>query len=80
MAVNRESADFSIVLLQENVNPREEKAEKQNILAQRAKLTHNYKNSKLKLLKCNASIWFNKQCKVNNLTPISTRKYNTRHT
>jgi len=32
--------------------------------AQQAKFMNNYKNIKLKLLKTNASISFNKQCKV----------------
>ena len=31
--------------------------------AQQAKLINNYKNTKLKLLKTNAAIWFNKMCK-----------------
>jgi len=32
--------------------------------AQQAKLRNNYKNTKLKLLKTNAAIWFNKICKI----------------
>ena len=52
------------------------------ITAQQAKLTHTYKISKLKLLKCKACIWFNKQCKVNNLTPkyahFNTKSHNDR--
>jgi len=32
--------------------------------AQRAKLCNNYKNTKLKLLKTNAAIWFNKLCRT----------------
>jgi len=36
--------------------------------AQQAKL-NNYKNTKLKLLKTNAGIWFNKMCKINLLAP-----------
>jgi hypothetical protein len=35
----------------------------QIIDAQKAKLGNNYKNTKLKLLKTNAAIWFNKICK-----------------
>jgi len=31
--------------------------------AQQTKLKNNYKNTKLKLLKTNAEIWFNKTCK-----------------
>jgi len=34
--------------------------------AQQAKL-NNYKNTRLKLLKTNAAIWFNKMCKVKHL-------------
>jgi hypothetical protein len=30
---------------------------------------HRYKNTKLKLLTCNANIYFNKQCLKNNVTP-----------
>ena len=37
--------------------------------AQRAKLNNNYKNTKLKLLKTNAAIWFNKMCKIKQLKP-----------
>jgi len=36
------------------------------ISAQQAKL-NNYKNTKLKLLKTNAAIWFNKLCKIRQL-------------
>ena len=32
------------------------------IEAQQAKIYNNYKNTKLKLLKMNAAIWFNKMC------------------
>ena len=32
--------------------------------AQQAKLNNSYKNTKLKLLKTKAAIWFNKMCKV----------------
>jgi hypothetical protein len=53
------------------------------ITAQQAKLAHTYKNIKLKILKCNASIWFNRQCKVNNLTPkyaqFNTKSQNEKH-
>jgi hypothetical protein len=52
------------------------------ITTQQAKFTHNYKNNKLKLLKCNAFLWFNRQCKINNLTPkyahFNTRSQNDR--
>jgi hypothetical protein len=37
--------------------------------AQQAKLTNNYKNIKVKLHSTNASIWFNKICKLEQLTP-----------
>ena len=39
------------------------------INAQRAKTHNNYKNTKLKLLKTNAAIWFNKMCKAKGLKP-----------
>ena len=37
--------------------------------AQQVKLRKNYKNTKLKLLKTNAAIWFNKICKIKHLKP-----------
>jgi hypothetical protein len=37
--------------------------------AQKAKLRNNYKNTKLKLLKKNAEIWFNKIRKIKHLKP-----------
>jgi len=37
------------------------------VSAQQAKLSNNYKNTRLKLLKTNAAIWFNKMCKVKQL-------------
>jgi len=37
--------------------------------AQQAKLNNNYKNTKLKLSKTNATIWFNKMCKIKQLQP-----------
>jgi len=37
--------------------------------AQQAKLNNNYKLTKLKLLKANAAIWFNKMCKFKQLKP-----------
>ena len=37
--------------------------------AQLAKLNNNYKNTRLKVLKRNAAIWFNKMCKVKQLKP-----------
>jgi len=37
--------------------------------AQRAKLNNYYKNAKLKLLKTNAAMWFNKMCKIKQLKP-----------
>jgi len=40
--------------------------------AQRAKLCNNYKNTKLKLLKTNAAMWFNKMCRIKHLKPNST--------
>jgi hypothetical protein len=35
--------------------------------AQQAKLHNNYKNTKLKLLKTNAVVWFNKMCRIKHL-------------
>ena len=50
------------------------------ISAQQAKL-NNYKNTKLKLLKTNAAIWFNKLCKIKQLKPnyinIKNSPYNS---
>ena len=37
--------------------------------ALQAKLNNNYKNTKLKLLKTNAAVWFNKMCKIKQLKP-----------
>ena len=37
--------------------------------ARQAKVCNIYKNSKLKLLKTNAAIWFNKVCKIKQLKP-----------
>jgi hypothetical protein len=37
--------------------------------AQQAKLRNNYKNTKLKLLKTNSAIWFNKTCRIKQLQP-----------
>ena len=37
--------------------------------AQQAKLQNIFKNTKLKLLKMNAAIWFNKMYKTKQLTP-----------
>ena len=39
------------------------------IEAQQAKLCNAYKNTKLKLLKSNAAIWFNKMCRIKRLKP-----------
>ena len=39
------------------------------INAQQAKTHNNYKNTKLKLIKTNAAIWYNKMCKVKGLKP-----------
>ena len=39
------------------------------VSAQQAKLNNNCKNTKLKLLKTNAAIWFNKVCKIKQLKP-----------
>ena len=41
------------------------------IEAQQAKICNNYKNTRLKLLKTNAAIWFNKLrvCRMKQLTP-----------
>jgi len=45
------------------------------VRAQQANLYNVYKNTKLKLLKTNAAIWFNKICRDNQLQPkyISTK-------
>jgi len=32
-------------------------------------MINNFKNAKQKLLKTNAAIWFNKICRINQLTP-----------
>jgi hypothetical protein len=37
--------------------------------AKQAKLVHQYRNIKMKLLKSNAAIWFNKVCRSEQLTP-----------
>jgi hypothetical protein len=37
--------------------------------AQQAKLRNNYKNTRLKLLKTNAAIWYNKMCRIKQLQP-----------
>jgi len=39
------------------------------IEAQQASLCNSYKNTKLKLLKTNAAVWFNKMCKIKHLKP-----------
>jgi hypothetical protein len=39
------------------------------ISAQQGREINNYKNTKEKLLKTNAAIWFNKICKIDQLTP-----------
>jgi hypothetical protein len=39
------------------------------VLLQQAKLNNTYKNTGLKLLKTNAAIWFNKQCRSKEYTP-----------
>jgi hypothetical protein len=39
------------------------------INAQQAKSVYHYRNIKEKLLKTNASIWFNKICKIEQLSP-----------
>jgi hypothetical protein len=37
--------------------------------AEQAKLVHQYKNTKMKLYKNNAAIWYNKMCRARQLTP-----------
>jgi len=37
--------------------------------AQQARINNNYKNTKLKLLKKSASIWFNRMCRAKQLKP-----------
>jgi hypothetical protein len=39
------------------------------VCAQQAKLINNFRNAKQKLLKTKAAIWFNKICRINQLTP-----------
>ena len=39
------------------------------INTQQAKISNIYKNTKLKLLKTNTAIWFNKMCKAKDLKP-----------
>jgi hypothetical protein len=39
------------------------------INAQQANLCTTYKNTKLKLLKTNVAIWFNKMCRIKHLIP-----------
>jgi hypothetical protein len=39
------------------------------ISAQQAKISNIYKNTKLKLLKTNAAIWFNITCRMKGLKP-----------
>jgi len=36
---------------------------------QQAKMCNTYKNTKLKLLKTNAALWFNKMCTIKHLRP-----------
>jgi hypothetical protein len=56
------------------------------INAQQARLNNTYKNTKLKLLKTNAAIWFNKICRDRQLKPkyisfkISGRKQKDKRT
>jgi hypothetical protein len=45
--------------------------------AQQAKLNNNCKNTKLKLLKTNEAVWFNKMCKIKQLK--SQAAYHTTH-
>jgi len=39
------------------------------IEAQQAKICNTYKNTKLKLLKTNAIVWFNNMCRIKHLKP-----------
>ena len=39
------------------------------INAKQAKLYNNFKNTKCKLLRTNAAIWFNKMCKIKQVKP-----------
>jgi hypothetical protein len=41
----------------------------QMINAHQARIIHHYKNTKEKLLKTNALVWFNKMCRLHHLTP-----------
>jgi hypothetical protein len=43
------------------------------INVQLARIIHRYKNTNEKLLKANATIWFNKMCRLNHLTPEHVR-------
>jgi hypothetical protein len=42
---------------------------RENYQAQQARLCNIYMNTKLKLLRTNAAIWFNKMCKIKHLKP-----------
>jgi len=40
--------------------------------AKQAKQVHQYKNTKTKLYKSNAAIWYDKNCRIKQLRPLST--------
>jgi hypothetical protein len=61
---------FFLVLLQMfKYSLMQEKEHVKFISAQQAKSVHLYKNTKEKLLKNIAAIWFNKMCRLNHFTP-----------
>jgi hypothetical protein len=44
--------------------------QKVTVLASQAESIYKYKNIKTKLLQCCENIYFNKQCLINNITPL----------
>ena len=50
------------------------------IHASQAQTIHNYKNLKLKVLNCNANIYFNKLCLNKNIIPTYAKINNIRST
>ena len=49
------------------------------INAQQARLLNNFKNIRMKLLKCNASLWFNKQCLTLKYARTNIKPHNERN-
>ena len=50
------------------------------INAQQAKRIYKYENIKEKLYKCNAAIWYNKTCRLRNLTPSPSYNHVSEYT